>query len=172
MRKNITSICTWGLIIGVAVTLLFSASLYVFLNLVGQDATEIDGPPVVHAIEEKLKSVMSVRVEYTSALSRCNSDIVITSFPKGTIANSLVNDDFCDCTKGEDELLTAACSDILVGVLTFTCGSAANEVKYLRSGVMKPTTTIFTSRVQDGVCDCEDLVSNIDENCFHSKMRS
>jgi hypothetical protein len=53
----------------------------------------------------------------------------------------VIDDDYCDCPDGIDEMNTAACSNILVQNKTFRC----------QDGVL-----IFTSRVKDGVSDCTD----------------
>jgi len=58
-----------------------------------------------------------------------------------------VNDGYCDCEDGSDELQTAACSG-LAGIeakRTFTCHNRGHEALEL-----------YPSRVGDGVCDCCD----------------
>eukprot|EP00558_Chaetoceros_sp_UNC1202_P003471 CAMPEP_0197249114 /NCGR_PEP_ID=MMETSP1429-20130617/45087_1 /TAXON_ID=49237 /ORGANISM="Chaetoceros sp., Strain UNC1202" /LENGTH=100 /DNA_ID=CAMNT_0042710547 /DNA_START=1 /DNA_END=303 /DNA_ORIENTATION=- len=54
----------------------------------------------------------------------------------------VVNDDYCDCLNGEDELDTSACSNVLVQTTSFKCDDG--------------TGLIFASRVHDGVHDCPD----------------
>ena len=53
----------------------------------------------------------------------------------------VIDDDYCDCPDGIDEMNTAACSNILVQNKTFRC----------HDGFM-----IFASRIRDGVYDCPD----------------
>jgi Glucosidase II beta subunit-like len=53
----------------------------------------------------------------------------------------IIDDDYCDCPDGVDEMNTAACSNILVQNRTFRCHDG---------------TMIFSSRVKDGVYDCPD----------------
>jgi Glucosidase II beta subunit-like len=62
-----------------------------------------------------------------------------TICPDGSLG--IVNDDYCDCLDGSDELSTAACSNILVQKKSFRC----------LDGFM-----IHSSRVKDGVYDCPD----------------
>jgi hypothetical protein len=52
-----------------------------------------------------------------------------------------LNDDYCDCSDGQDEVSTAACSNILIQQQTFQC----------RDG-----SWIYSSRVRDGIYDCLD----------------
>jgi Glucosidase II beta subunit-like len=53
----------------------------------------------------------------------------------------ILDDDYCDCPDGVDEMNTAACSNILVQNRTFRCHDG---------------TMIFSSRVKDNVYDCPD----------------
>ena len=62
-----------------------------------------------------------------------------------------VNDDYCDCADGSDELLTSACSPIG----TFECPGKAK--------VMIPS-----GRVNDGVCDCCDGSDEPPNACANS----
>lgn len=54
---------------------------------------------------------------------------------------AFVNDDFCDCADGSDELMTAAC-----GVVQFSCVGGGSIVEQ----------SVATSMLGDGVCDCCD----------------
>eukprot|EP01039_Chlorochromonas_danica_P007474 gene7474-8264_t len=58
-------------------------------------------------------------------------------------AQSMSNDNYCDCLDGSDERNTSACSHLSGG--RFACSSNGVDV-----------ITIPTSRVNDGVCDCCD----------------
>jgi hypothetical protein len=62
-----------------------------------------------------------------------------TICPDGSLG--ILNDDYCDCLDGSDELSTVACSDILVQKKSFRC----------LDGFM-----IHSSRVKDGFYDCPD----------------
>jgi hypothetical protein len=55
----------------------------------------------------------------------------------------ILNDNFCDC--GDDEPLTSACSSYSIKIPKFNC----IDKKYIEQ-------SIFTSRVNDGICDCCD----------------
>ena len=57
-----------------------------------------------------------------------------------TIPDAQVNDDFCDCADGSDELQTGACTNSV-----FECACTPHQPK-----------KVFASRVNDGVCDCCD----------------
>lgn len=54
----------------------------------------------------------------------------------------VLNDNYCDCPDGSDELTTSACSHLLVSRPVFRCEEGANA------------TIIFASRVGDGIVDC------------------
>jgi hypothetical protein len=57
-------------------------------------------------------------------------------------SHGLLNDDYCDCSDGSDELLTSACSHILVGQHIFECDLNKKS--------------IYASRISDGIYDCKD----------------
>lgn len=96
--------------------------------------------------------------EYRSALSKCNSDVVVSSYATDFTSTSMINDNFCDCKQGSDEFSTAACSYLLVGHRVFHCGSTRGPIQKisLRGKERDQSETIFPSRVNDSVCDCED----------------
>lgn len=61
-----------------------------------------------------------------------------------SIPYSQVNDGYCDCSNGEDEPGTSACSKLAPSV-RFYCINKGHRGKWIPS-----------SRVDDGVCDCCD----------------
>ena len=65
------------------------------------------------------------------------------------IPASRVEDDYCDCPDGADEVKTSACAGLVPNVVatTFECTRFAEDVEPLK---------LFSSRVGDGVCDCCD----------------
>lgn len=69
---------------------------------------------------------------------------------------AIENDNYCDCPDGRDELLTEACSHLLVDQKVFVCQD-------------KSQTKIYTSRVNDGVIDCPD---GSDESVSWSSSKS
>jgi Glucosidase II beta subunit-like len=54
----------------------------------------------------------------------------------------VLNDNYCDCPDGSDEVTTSACSHLLVSRAVFRCEEGANA------------TIIYASRVEDGIVDC------------------
>eukprot|EP00802_Teleaulax_amphioxeia_P031363 Tamp_34559.p1 GENE.Tamp_34559~~Tamp_34559.p1 ORF type:complete len:127 (-),score=13.01 Tamp_34559:132-512(-) len=67
---------------------------------------------------------------------KCDQGLVVLPVSK-------VNDDYCDCEDGSDELGTSACANN-----RFECtGDKMSGGKFY---------SIFSSRVNDGVCDCCD----------------
>ncbi len=66
----------------------------------------------------------------------------------------ILNDDYCDCPDGSDEPNTSACSHILVGKKVFSCNEHGID-----------GGKIFSSRVMDGIVDCQN---GKDEKKFHS----
>ena len=56
--------------------------------------------------------------------------------------SGVLNDNYCDCPDGIDEVSTSACSHLLVSRAVFRCEEGANA------------TIIYASRVGDGIVDC------------------
>jgi len=57
-------------------------------------------------------------------------------------SNTIFRDNYCDLSSGLDELHTSACSYILVGKEVFLCDNGKKR--------------LFSSRIDDYVCDCQD----------------
>lgn len=70
--------------------------------------------------------------------------------------NVVLNDEYCDCSDGSDELLTSACSHIT---------SRPFQCKYS----VAINVTLPFSRVNDGICDCcdgsDEVSSVVNETC-------
>ena len=75
------------------------------------------------------------------------------------LSNSILNDDYCD--NGDDEIYTSACSGHLNVIKpSFIC---LDKEYYIE--------TIYSSRVNDGVCDCcdgSDEINNIHVKCINN----
>lgn len=76
-----------------------------------------------------------------------------------TLPVGAVNNDYCDCPDGSDEVGTSACAGLTSGLSStvFTCVNTGHRRKAL-----------FLSRVWDGVCDCcdgSDESGNVHADC-------
>jgi Glucosidase II beta subunit-like len=56
--------------------------------------------------------------------------------------SGVLNDNYCDCPDGSDEVTTSACSHLIVSRAVFRCEDGVNS------------TFIYASRVGDGIVDC------------------
>jgi hypothetical protein len=151
----------WSLLLGLATSLSFTLFIYFRLNtvpeLVSVDAVGQLTVTQLADIEKKRNMERNNR----AYLLACNSYAEVT-FPSGTKVENVVNDDYCDCPSGCDEFRTAACSYVSVGRRIFYCSSSLNsmknegdteENKRMQANFVEP---LFASRVNDGVCDCQD----------------
>ena len=72
-----------------------------------------------------------------------------------------LNDDYCDCIDGSDEISTSACSGSTLGLGRTVTNNFNKRTSFkCPNGVLN--VTIPYSRLQDGVCDCCDGADEID----------
>jgi hypothetical protein len=159
-KYSVKNIIGWTIVIGVTITLMHSVIIYIQLSrLAAQTELNLMADELTLSSEgDAEKTLTRDPFEYRSALSRCNSDIVISSYSTELASSSMINDNFCDCKQGSDEFSTSACSYLLVGHRVFHCGFARGQIRKisLRGKAASRTESIFLSRVNDIVCDCED----------------
>jgi hypothetical protein len=115
--------------------------------------------------EKDINEVNVIAKESKNALylKKCNSNIR-SSYAYDKNEKSLINDDFCDCITGEDETETAACSYLLVGEAKFSCKSNKKHYADNENTKNEKLTGVFPERIQytflsrvnDGICDCDD----------------
>lgn len=152
----------WSLLLGLATSLLFTQIIYSRLNAVPEHASvDTVGQLTVTQLAYIEKKRFMER-NNRAYLFECNSYAEVT-FPSGTKIESVLNDDFCDCPNGSDEFRTAACSYVRVGKKAFYCSSPSSldstwneRDKELNKKQPFNSETVFLSRVNDGVCDCQD----------------
>jgi hypothetical protein len=159
-KYSVKSIIGWTIVIGLTVHLMYSSIIYMQLSrLAVQTELNLVADELALSSEGDAEETFTRDAfEYRSALSSCNSDVVISSYATELTSSSMINDNFCDCKQGSDEFSTSACSYLLVGHRVFQCGSSRGQIRKisLRGKVRSQTESIFPSRVNDSVCDCED----------------
>ena len=74
-----------------------------------------------------------------------------------TVLPSQLNDDFCDCADGSDELTTNACAGVFSWAGAGSASSADSD-DYTENWYKCPEQQLFLplSRLNDGICDCCD----------------
>lgn len=90
-----------------------------------------------------IRSAFSALGTSDSRTARRTSSVPMSFNCANGVGRGVLNDDYCDCTDGSDEPNTSACSDRVPQQALFRCHTPT-------------TTTIYTSRVNDGVRDCPD----------------
>jgi Glucosidase II beta subunit-like len=101
-----------------------------------------------HQVQHELQYLVQVLKDTRSNSKTLFRGIHSRKPPRQIVCNdgftlAIENDNYCDCPDGRDELLTSACSHLLVDKRVFVCHDPAS-------------TKIFASRVNDGIIDCPD----------------
>ena len=170
-KTNITvsSVIKAGFLFGIVLYLSFSWSIYCSLNTLSALVKETT--PKYYRLASSASTndfdLTDTKMnENRKYLNKCNRGQTLL-YVVGSRADSVVNDDFCDCSDGTDEAETPACSHYLVGKKNFKCNidHETNDTKG-KANVGYPGTSasdsdehhneIFASRVNDDVCDCDN----------------
>ena len=153
----------YSLFLGVIFTLSSTLYIYKSLGTVGGVDEAVGADPLTIQYGTHLEAQIDeeTNIEHIRYLKECNSGITFTG-----LSGSVVNDNFCDCSDGMDEYKTAACSFLLAGQKVFQCSDSVwpdgtdTLLKYHSAGDDENEDDdgnfIFASRVDDGVCDCND----------------
>ena len=166
-------------------TLLFSLTMYRSLNM--PSALMIETTPEYYRVASSTSvNDVDLRVlkinENRKYVNKCNSGLTLL-YVVGLKADSVVNDDFCDCSDGMDEAETPACSYRLVGKRNFKCkndretfgSKGKDDVGYRgtsASDLDEDQKIVFASRVNDDVCDCSDCSDELSVSIGEYTSRS
>ena len=167
--SRVSSVIKAGLLFGIVLYLSFSWSIYCSLNTLSALVLEttpknyrLASSPSTNDLELR-DTKMNENRKY---LNKCNRGQTLL-YVVGSRSDSVVNDDFCDCSDGTDEAETPACSHYLVGQKNFMCNNhhETTSIK-AKANVGHPGTSasdsnehhdkIYASRVNDDVCDCDN----------------
>lgn len=114
-----------------------TTSVFVFLFLHWPRSNAVGKHLFQHAYHTEIGSTYHKKLRQIHVKRKSKGEKIICEDG----STGIINDNFCDCPDGADELETAACSHILVQQRLFDCGDG---------------TKIYLSRLADGVLDCSN----------------
>jgi hypothetical protein len=142
------------LLFGLILSLLFAiATLYRIAHMDSSSSnpeisTSSEFLPFSHDTGRSLHNVVDHITSEPPRVHRQQSPQIVMSCGETSDKNreGVLNDDYCDCSgSGVDEVKTAACSYFTAAKETFRCDESNEN-----------SLSIFSSRVNDGVCDCSN----------------
>ena len=135
----------WITPILLSLAVFFFAILFLYVTLLLVVTTEIEESKInKQALRKKNRADDKFENVYVNLSHTCDDGTVIEylGIPAAlNFSSDLMNDDYCDCPDGSDEIRTSACSHVNTNDKLFPCNDGES---------------IFLSRVGDGIVDCSD----------------